>query len=218
MVALEHVITPIAACMILTAFLIVELRRLKYSAYSYIVQSTLLVSIFLSIAALAPEPHFYAWSISAFITKVVIVPWLIIHTINKLKAEEEEEPMVPPILSILIDIALIAIGFWLGSTLPLPITEPGFKICMGVSFSLFFMGIYGMTGRSCAIKQTICLCHIENGIHLMLAVLAYASPVTVDIGILTDAVVAIAIMLYLSTLIKKVTGSLSIYRMSSLRW
>ena len=217
-VQVEGVVIPLASCMLVTAFFIVESRRLRASAYFYIAQSSLLVGVFLSIASLIPEPHFYLWAITAVITKVLIVPWLVLRTIAKLGVEVEEEPIIPMIPSFIADFSLMILGFWLGFSLPLPILRPGFRICFGTSLILMFLGIYGMTGKSCAIKQTICLCHLENGVHLLLATLAYATPITVEVGILTDAVLAIAIMLYLSTLIKKVSGSLSTYRLSSLRW
>ncbi len=211
-------ITSLAVCMIFTAFLIVEVRRLRYSAYAYIAQSSLLVTVFLSIAILIPEPHFYIWALSALITKVIIVPWLILTTISKVSVEYEESPILPLSASIIIDLVLIIVGFILAFYIPLPFVKMGFRICLGVSLALFLLGVYGMASKTCAIKQTICLCHMENGIHLLLATLGYTSPVTVEIGILTDAVLTIAIMLYLSYLIKKVSGSLNTFRLSSLRW
>jgi len=216
--SLEYVVTPLAACMIYTAFMIVELRNLRFSAYAYMAQALLLVGVFLGIAVVANEPHFYVWSLTAFLSKVIVVPWLVLRAIGKVKVEREEEPLVPLVPSIGVDLALIAIGFWLGETLPIPVVEPGLKICMGVSFALTFMGIYSISSRRSTIKQAISFCHIENGIHLMLAVLAFASPVTVELGILTDAIFAIAMMLYLSTVIKGVIGSLNSFELSSLRW
>lgn len=213
-----YVIDSLSTCMVFTAFLIVELRKLKSSAYTYIAQSLFLVCIFLSIAYFFHEYHFYIWSISALITKTLIVPLLLIRAINKVGATEEEEPLVPSIFSYIIDTLLVGLGFWLCLGLPLPKAASWAKPCLGVSIALLLLGTYGMASRRCALKQTICLCHMENGVHLLLAILAYTSPITVEVGILTDAVIAIALMTYLSILIKRVTGSTDTYRLSSLRW
>ncbi len=217
-VVLGKAISSISICMLFTAFLIVEARSLRNSAYAYIAQASLLVLVFLSIAVFGREKHFYIWATTASITKVFIVPYLVLWTISRVGSEYEEPPLLPRGVSAIIDAVLVIIGFATAYYLPLKLPLHSLRACLGVSFSLMLMGMWGMVGRKCALKQTICLCHMENGVHLLLASLAYKSPVTVEIGILTDAVVAIAIMLYLSMIMKRVTGSLDTYRMRSLRW
>ncbi len=218
MLVLAKALSSISICMIFTAFLIVEARGLRASAYAYIAQSSLLVGVFLSIAYLGGEKHFYIWSATATITKVILVPYMVLWTIGRVEAEVEEPPLLPRPVSAILDFILVIIGFIVASRLPIPAGVTSLRVCLGVSMSLLLMGVWGMVGRRCALKQTICLCHMENGVHLLLATLAYKSPVTVEIGILTDAVLAIALMLYLSCKVKEMTGSLDVYRLSSMRW
>lgn len=213
-----YAIIPVSTLMICTAFLIVELRNLKYSTYSYIAQALLLVTTFLIIAFTHGIGHLYIWAASALITKAILIPWLVLLALNKTGVVYEERAVLPLVASIIVDCCLTALAFALAWRLPLPEALKPFRVSLGVSLTLFFMGIWGMVSKGCAVKQTICLCHLENGIHLLLALLAYATPVTVEIGILTDAIFAVAIMLYLAMLIKSVTGSLDTYRLCYLRW
>jgi hydrogenase-4 component E len=59
---------------------------------------------------------------------------------------------------------------------------------------------------------------MENGVHLFLASLAYRSPITVEIGILTDAIAAVVILLYTAIQLKRVVGTLDTFKLSLLRW
>jgi len=212
-------VEAIAIGMIFTSFFIVENRNLRYSAYAYTAQSTLLVAVFLAVAYWLGEHHFYVWAATATVTKVIIVPLLILWAVRKAMVEVESPPLIGLPFSLLVESLIIALSFYtVLYALHVPSAAERFKLCLAVSFILFFIGVYGMMSRRCAVKQSICLCHMENGVHLMLASLAYTSPITVEIGIVTDAVVAIALMLYLSVVMRQVTGSTDTSKLRMLRW
>ena len=59
-----------------------------------------------------------------------------------------------------------------------------------------------MTQRN-IFKQILGFCLMENGSHLTLALLAYSAPELVEIGIATDAVFAVIIIVLLANQIYK---------------
>jgi hydrogenase-4 component E len=72
--------------------------------------------------------------------------------------------------------------------------------------------------RRDAIKVVIGVCLIENGAHLSLVSLAYDMRETVLIGIVTDVVLAVFLLLHLIHGIEEQLGSRDTTRLRALRW
>lgn len=83
------VVNALTVLLILTSMLVVETKRLRLAAYMYSIQSLVLVSIFLSLAVFMHAEPLYIWSVTAFITKTILVPYLIIRTLKKVGEQEE---------------------------------------------------------------------------------------------------------------------------------
>jgi hydrogenase-4 component E len=67
-----------------------------------------------------------------------------------------------------------------------------------VSVAHFFFGQRCILTQRNIFKQVLGFCLMENGSHLTLALLAYSAPDLVEIGIATDAVFAVVIMVLLA--------------------
>ena len=65
----------------------------------------------------------------------------------------------------------------------------------------FFFGELCILTQRNIFKQVLGFCLMENGSHLTLALLAYSAPELVEIGIATDAVFGVIIMIGLGNLI-----------------
>jgi len=212
----------VSSAIMVTSIFIIESRSLRKSTYAYAIQSALLSCTFALIAVITSERHMFIWCLTALVTKAVAVPLMILWAIKQVREEIEMSPLLPLIPSFAVECCIIALSFSTVSyffpvVFPIEL-ERYFKLLLSISVMLLFVGVYGMMSRRCALKQAICLCHMENGVHLLLASLAYQSPITVEIGILTDAIVAIAILLYLAVVIKQVLGTLDTLKLSILRW
>lgn len=188
-----EMITIASVILAVFSFLIFETRKLKLATYLYSIQTFTLVSIFLILAVTYEIDSLFVWSATAFVTKVIVVPWLIMRLIKKTGITQEEAPFIGvynPFLSlgIALTVALILYPVFLEFSL-IKLTIP-----LAVSILVFMMGIFGMVFRKSAIKQILSYCLFENGAHLTLALTAYNAPETVEIGIMTDAIFAVVIM------------------------
>lgn len=175
------------------SFLVIENRGLARATHLYALQTLTLVLIFLAIAWEHSIGVLYIWAGTAFFTKVLLVPFLILLVIKKTGIKHEEAPfggLFHPFISLGVSIAVaimlepIFIKFSL-LKLQIPII---------VSIFVFMMGILGLVFRKSAVKQILAYCLFENGVHLTLALTAYNAPETIEIGILTDAIFSVIIM------------------------
>jgi hydrogenase-4 component E len=67
------------------------------------------------------------------------------------------------------------------------------------------------------LKQALGFCLMENGSHLTLALLAHDAPELVEVGIATDAVFGVVIMVVLGMQIFKNLGTLDAASLTSLK-
>jgi len=201
------IVTALTILLALITVAVFEIRSLKWATYAYAVQTITLVAIFVAIAAHHNVKILFVWAITAFITKVIFVPYILIRLLKKIPFRTEELPIggaLSPFIaiSIAISIAVFLSDIYMKFSLiklPIPLT---------VSIFVFMMGILGLTFRKSAFKQILMYCLFENGAHLTLALTAYNAPETVEIGILTDAIFAVIVMAVLAERFSKYMQSL----------
>ena len=215
------IISTICLSIIITSYLIIELRNLRYSAYMYMIQAVLMCTLF---AIFAIENHgLYYWAMTAFVTKVVIIPWLLLRYIKK-TTDREFQPLIGYLGSIFLISAVVVILYrvthsYIGFVAPSQFaTAEPFRTNLAVSLSIFFMGLYCILVRRDAIKTVHGLLILENGVHLSLVTLAPALRETALIGIVTDVVIAVWILLYVIYGIYQKFGSTDTLQLRGLRW
>ena len=69
---------------------------------------------------------------------------------------------------------------------------------LAISVAHFFFGQLCIVTQRNIFKQILGFCLMENGSHLTLALLAYRAPELVEVGIATDAVFAVIILVLLA--------------------
>jgi len=210
-------LTILSICMILTSLAVFGLRNYKVSIFVYSAQTSLLVLIFLTLAVTYNAFQLFTWAIIAFITKVILVPYIIFRLIKKLGVISEIEPVAGFFVS-----PIIAMGFSLATAMSIYPIYLKFSLIkesipLIASITVFMMGIFGFILRKSVIKQILAFCMFENGIHLSLALMAYNSPEIVEIGVLTDAIFAVLIMSVLATRFYKYFNSLDVSKANTLK-
>ena len=100
---------------------------------------------------------------------------------------------------------------------PEAMQEP-FRTNLAVSFTIFALGLYCILIRRDAIKTVHGLCILENSVHLSLVSLAPKLAETAIIGIVTDVVIAVFLLLFVIHGIYKEFGSTDTYQLKNLRW
>lgn len=204
-------ILVLALGMLVTALMISDERRLTRAVKIYAVQSLLLATIFATLA-LSGDYYLLAWAVSAIITKAVLVPWILLRQIKRTNVIEEK-PVLGSTLTWVLSATAIVFGFAVGWSFG----HPHMIVLVGVSVSLFLIGLIQMTVRRSLIKQLLGFCHFENSSHLTLAILAPGLPETVEIGIATDAIVLILIGSFVAYLIWRSYNTLDYTKLKLLR-
>lgn len=207
----------LAICMIATSLGVFGLRNLRFSVFVYMLQTLMLVSVFLILSAKFDANELRSWGIVAFFTKVFFVPGILLYLIKKLGVKSEDEPVGGFFVS-----PVIAMGFSLAiamSMYPIFLEFSLIKeqILLIASLTIFMMGIFGFMLRNSFVKQILAYCLFENGVHLSLALMAYNSHELVELGILTDAIFAVIIMSVLASRFYKAYDSLDTSKATNLR-
>ncbi len=157
----------------------------------------------------------YMWSISAFITKVVLVPAILIYAMKKV-----DESQTPAGINVAWLIPITAVIVTLCYFVVVPIDLPlvaHLKPALSVSLSHFLLGLVCIVSQRNIVKQVFGYCLMENGSHLTLALLANKAPELVEIGIATDAIFAVIIMVVLVNKIYRTFHSLDAKQLMSLK-
>ncbi|WP_032092205.1 MULTISPECIES: hydrogenase 4 membrane subunit [Pasteurellaceae] len=209
------IINTLAGLLILTSLCVIAAKTAKKSAVFYALQSLVLVLLFVCLAHEMQAHELYMWSIGAFITKVLLVPALLIHALKKL--DESNTPAglngawLIPIVAV-----IVVLCYWVVMPITLPLVAH-LKPVLSVSLSHFLLGLLCIVSQRNILKQVFGYCLMENGSHLTLALLANKAPELVEIGIATDAVFAVLIMVILVNKIYRKIHTLDAKQLTELK-
>ena len=208
-------INGLACLLIITSLCVIMVRTAKKAALFYSLQSLVLVLLFVYLANEMQAHELYMWSISAFITKVVLVPAILIYAMKKV-----DESQTPAGINVAWLIPITAVIVTLCYFVVVPIDLPliaHLKPALSVSLSHFLLGLVCIVSQRNIVKQVFGYCLMENGSHLTLALLANKAPELVEIGIATDAIFAVIIMVALVNKIYRTFHSLDAKQLMSLK-
>jgi len=209
-------INGLSGLLILTSLLVIEVKKPRWSAILYSVQSFVLVLIFLALAIIMQASQLYLWAASAFITKSVLVPFILYRALSKVAETKVSRNIFGPVVTIIMAAVAIAVAFIVVNQVELK-TAMAFKPALAVSIAHFFFGMLCILTQRNIFKQILGFCLMENGSHLTLALLAYNAPDLVEIGIATDAVFTVIIMVLLANQIYKRLKILDVSELNSLK-
>lgn len=210
-------VNGLAGLLIVTSLMVALSPRPTTAAWCYAAQSLVLVLLFVSLAATTGSNELYLWSGTAFVTKVVLVPWVMIRMFRRVEDVDPGPAAVMPMaLSVIAAAVVVVICFLVVSGVALPAAEP-LKPALAISLAHFFLGLGCIVAQRNILKQVFGYCLMENGSHLTLALLASDAPKLVEIGILTDAIFAVVVMAVLGMRIYGRLGSLDVRELTMLK-
>jgi len=210
-----NLINSLSGLLIITSLLVIETKTLRQSAIQYGIQSFVLVLIFIVLAAtMDGAESLYLWAASAFVTKALLVPYILARAEKSM--EGQPASVVKPWPSIILAGVSLVVAFIVINSLQLRIASE-FKPALAVSIAHFFFGQLCILTQKNMLKQVLGFCLMENGSHLTLALLAYNAPELVEVGIATDAVFGVIIMVILLVQINKSLHTLDVTELKSLK-
>jgi hydrogenase-4 component E len=218
---MEALMRTLALTLVLTSFLAVESRDLRRAIFAYMMQALVMVAVIAGFATLHAE--LWVWAATAFVTKFGLVSWLLLRATRS--GDRREVPPYVPAWASAVLVAGLALAVYrfihVNASFLAPTAlaelEPH-RTNMAVALTLLFIGTYAVLTRRDAFKVVIGVCLMENGAHLSLVTLAHGMHETVLIGIVTDVVVAIYLLLYLVGGIESKLGTRDTARLRELRW
>lgn len=189
------IINILAGLLILTSVAVIVAKTARKSTIFYTLQSFVLVLLFIFLASEMQAHELHLWSIGAFITKVILVPAILFYAIKKLD-DQPQESILQNVWLIPIVAAIVVLCYLVVSPLTLPLAA-NLKPVLSVSLGHFLLGLLCIVSQRNILKQVFGYCLMENGSHLTLALLANKAPELVEIGVATDAIFAVIIMVVL---------------------
>lgn len=212
-----QLVNGLAGLLIVTSIIVTLAKTPVASAQFYALQSFILVLVFLALAVATNSPELYVWSVSAFVTKVVLVPVIMVRMFGKLDDPKlGSGAIMSPALSIVLAAVVVSLCFAVVSGIALP-GVAAIKPALAISLAHFFLGLACIVAQRNILKQVFGYCLMENGSHLTLALLAPNAPELVEIGIATDAIFAVVIMGVLATKIHATLHTLDVRQLMTLK-
>ncbi len=212
-----QIVNGLSGLLIVTAILVTLAQRPAAAARLYALQSFVLILIFLALAATTNSPELMLWAASAFVTKVILVPVIMVRVFGGLEDTKLGiGAILPPALSVVLAAAVVALCFAIVSGVVLP-GVVAIKPALAVSLAHFFLGLACIVAQRNILKQVFGYCLMENGSHLTLALLAPNAPELVEVGIATDAIFAVVIMALLASRIHATLHTLDTRQLTTLK-
>ena len=217
----ERLIHTLSLIMIFTSVSAVEARNLRMAAYAYAGQALLICALILAFAQ--GNSALYWWAGVAFITKALITPWLLLTYVRR-TVDREIRGIVGFVPSVVIASVLLVSFYQLTHTYadflaPTATAAQGvFRTNLAVALTVFLVGLYAILSRRDAIKTVVGLCLLENAVHLSLVSLAPNIRETALVGIATEVVITVYLLLYIISGIYQKFGSTDTYQLSELHW
>ena len=218
----EHDLVTLTLAILIASILAVEIRNLRTASWVYLLHSIFLCSIITSYAYLKHNESLYLWAMTCFATKIVIIPYLLLRFVKQVP-QTEHRPIIGFGLSVVAVPSLMIVFFQLFKKYLFLLAptesaqaEPVRSLLAG-AFTIFTLGLWTLLTRRDALKTVIGLALLENGVHLVLLALTPQLKETTMIGILTNVVAAVLILLYLSTHIYQLFGTIDTVKLSELK-
>lgn len=184
----------LGAVLIVTSTMVVLAKNIKPAALCYALQSAVLVAMFITLGITTQSAELFEWAGTAFLTKVLVVPGIIIFLGNKIGdgLGTLEPKMTTARCLVLVAIEVfVCFGVIRGIELP---TATVVQPALAISLAHFFIGLTCIISQRNIVKQIFGYCLMENGSHVTLALLAPQAPSLVEVGVATDAFLAVIIM------------------------
>ncbi|NPD30776.1 hydrogenase 4 membrane subunit [Eggerthellaceae bacterium zg-1084] len=210
-------VNVLGGLLIVTSMMVVLSKKAKPAAYSYALQSFVLVLMFVALGAATASNELFTWAGTAFVTKVLVVPAIILYLAKKVgDAGADLAPRISPTLSLVLVALEVGVCFAVVQGFSLP-TALEVKPALAISLAHFFIGLTCIVTQRNIIKQVFGYCLMENGSHLTLALLAPQAPELVEVGVATDAFFAVIIMAVVAYRVYRTTGSLDAEQLMELK-
>ncbi|QZN97158.1 hydrogenase 4 membrane subunit [Symbiopectobacterium purcellii] len=210
------IVNNLAGLLIITSLLVIVAKRPTTSSLLYALQSLVLVLIFVALANLLQAHELYLWSLTALVTKVILVPAIMYRAFRRLDDPSADGGIISPVAILLLAVLIVVLSYFVVAPVQLPMVST-LKPALAVSLGHFMIGLLCIVTQRNILKQVFGYCLMENGAHLTLALLAHRAPELVEIGIATDAIFAVIVMALMARKIHRTLHTLDVQQLTALK-
>jgi hydrogenase-4 component E len=212
----SNTVNLLAGAFLLTALYAAAQRRILAAVQAYRYNSIALGLIALVVSFATGARHIALAGLLVIVAKAVIIPALLARRVKRHPAGLESEPLLGVPGSMLVCGALVVIAFsqtraLFGSGLSI------LASCLPVSVASTLVGMFVMVSRRGALMQVVGLVLVENAIFLAAVSLTYGMPLVVEMGVLLDLLVGVALFGLFVERIEETHGDSDTTRLTSLK-
>jgi len=201
-----YIIDIIGALLLITMIIILEAGGLYRAIYAMAVQSILISLAGAVLGAATHNIDLWIIALLTLVVKVVVLPFLLLHVIQRMRIDHKIEVMIPVTVTLAIAAAIVMLAFYLSSSLgSLRQVITGNALPIGIS--LMLIGILVMMSRRKAITQMVGLFASENGIFFTAMAVSQGMPLIIEIGITLDVILGALVMGVIMLRVKSNIGS-----------
>ena len=132
----ELLVNNLAGLLIVTSLMVIGAKKPKVAAGLYALQSLVLVFTFLAIAATFAAESLYEWALTAFITKVVLLPVLLMWAFSKMADPAADQPEMRYGWILLVGVVTVFLSFQAVKSVDLPLVAHLKPSAVGLSWTL----------------------------------------------------------------------------------
>jgi hydrogenase-4 component E len=212
----RNILDLLASLLLVTALLSVLVRRIAYAIVLLAGQGVLLASAAGVVALTSGEVHAYIATAATLVVKGVGIPWLLSYALRDVRLKYEVAMLVPPNLALPIAAALVLVAYEVTGGLG-PLDAYSTHNVMPAAVAMLLVGLFTMLVRKKAISQVISLVAMENGVYLAAVVAIRGLPLTVEVGIALDLLMAVVVMGMVIREISRIFETINTDRLAKLR-
>ncbi len=211
----SNTVNLLAGAFLLSALYAAAQRRVLAALTAYRFNSLALGLLALTVAFATGTKHIALAALLVIVVKAVVIPGLLRKQALG-GGSLETEPYFGVPAGMLVCGALVVIAFSQTRAL----FGSGVSIlasCLPVSVATTLVGLYLMVSRKQALMQVVGLVILENAIFLAAVSLTYGMPLVVEMGVLLDLLVGVALLGLFVTRIEQTHGTGDTTRLRSLK-
>jgi hydrogenase-4 component E len=206
------------ALFLLTALGVVATRQVLASLQLFILQSLLLTLSAVLLGSALGSPHLLAVAAITVATKVVLIPWLLTHTVSgEVYRTREIDRAINIQSSLLISAVLVVLGYVVADPLLRAVEAPFAVINLPLGLAAMFLGVFTVVVRREAVPQLLGLLAVENGVFFAGIAIVPSLPVIAELAAAVDVPVVALVAGLLTRRIHLRLGTTAVGRLSALR-
>ncbi|MGK2945034.1 MAG: hydrogenase [Desulfuromonadales bacterium] len=209
-----ELINPLLLAVILINFYTLGSARLVACIRVVAIQGALLA--LLPLVSHGMTFHAMLLAAEAFCFKGVLIPWLLLRAIRRVRIRREMEPIVGFVPTLILGVLTTVGAFLFADLLPLA-PEHHDGMFVPTALATMFSGFLLLITRRKAITQILGYLMLENGIFIFAVLLSAAMPVMVEAGILLDLLVGVFVMGIVVNQISREFSTINTERLTALK-